>query len=251
MIEKQTSSGLPKILAILGLLAILTSCALLVFAFAAPNSATELIYQVAGGRPQPETIEVTRVVTEIVTQIVTATTEPTPTGAPIIARDINLGQETIILSNSENFEREWRSGRPLLTTEAVFEGDVAFIPSGNNNILDSFGTVGYEPDQVRYLTLKIFLLRPDASLLVQVNSDDGWDHRWGFDGQPTFNGYQAETWIRAGETLDLPAQEWIEVTLDLIDHLHLTPGQEVRGLAFAGDDGNMIYDAVALASSGD
>jgi len=91
------------------------------------------------------------------------------------------------------------------------------------------------------------MIKADAALLLQVYSTvNSWNHRWGFDNRPTFNGYG---WSRMGQTVNLPVGEWIDVKLDLIDDLGIKPGEHVIGLAFSSNDGNVVYDKVVLMSS--
>lgn len=174
-----------------------------------------------------------------------ATSVPKSTSVP--THPPSLG--TIILSENSDNNYNWSEGGIYVTSIQVYEGEVAFISNGNNTFEKDLGIVGYESDEIRYISFKIYLLQEDASLLLQLRADRNWDHhRWGFDGRDSYEG--AYTWKRQGQTVDLPIEEWVDVKLDLIDDLGLRPGQELTGLSFSGKDGNLIYDNVSLASSG-
>lgn len=153
----------------------------------------------------------------------------------------------LVLSNDDNNTYDWEGGAPYTTSQFVFEGGSAFIPTGNNTFYADLGLIGYEADEIRYIQIQVYLLKEDAALLLQAQVDGNWEHRWGLDGRTSFSGY---SWRRNGQTLNLPVGEWITVTLDLIDDLGARPGQSLTGLAFSGDDGNVVYDYVVLSASG-
>jgi hypothetical protein len=156
------------------------------------------------------------------------------------------GEKKVILSDREDNIYVWEEGSPYLTTQFVDEGDVAFIPTGNNHFSKELGVVGFEPDEFRYISFRLYLLNQEAALLLQVQTSiTGWEHRWGFDGRPTFQGY---SWARKGQRTNLPVGQWFDVKLDLVDELGVRPGEKLMGLAFSGNDGNMIYDQVTLNS---
>jgi len=159
----------------------------------------------------------------------------------------NTFPEIVVLSNKLDNTYTWEDGSPYITTQAVYEGDAAFIPTANNTFYQDLATIGYEANEVRFISMKLCLLKPEAGLLLQVNIDRSWEHRWGFDGRSTYKG--AYTWARRGQTPNIPVGEWVDVKLDLIDDLGARPGQLIKGLAFAAADGNMIYDLVGFSSS--
>jgi len=172
---------------------------------------------------------------------------PTETPSPthIITVTTELGEEKVVLANNYDNTYTWEQGSPYTTTQIIYEGDVAFIPTGNNHFSKELGLIGYEQGEVRYITFKLYLLKQDAASLLQVATDNNWEHRWGFDGRPTFQGYG---WARKGQIVNLPVGQWVDVKLDLINDLGAKPGQILNGLAFSGNDGNLIFDRVTLVS---
>jgi hypothetical protein len=173
------------------------------------------------------------------------TSPSTPT--PLLIPGEALGEGQVILSNREDNIYTWNEGSPYITTQFVDEGDVAFIPTGNNQFSKELGVIGYEQDEFRYITFKLYLLKQDAALLLQVRTSmSGWEHRWGFDGRSTYEGRYG--WARKGDNANLPVGQWFDVQLDLIDQLGVRPGEKLVGLAFSGTDGNMMFDDVTLVS---
>jgi hypothetical protein len=164
---------------------------------------------------------------------------------PVLAETPKKGTERIILSNSSDNHFNWLNNSPYVTTKTVFEGDIAFIPTGNNCFEKELGTIGYERKEIRYLTFKIYLLEKEAGLLVQALVGT-WDHRWAFDGRPEYRG--GYNWARQGQTANIPVGKWVTQELDLINDLGAKPGDKLTGLAFSGTDGKVIYDLVTLRS---
>jgi len=253
MKENQGWNAVNKALAIVAVLATVFSCVIAVLAFTSPKTMTEVIFSIAGQTPEPQVTIVTKVVTVVIqpTAISDASTPLLVTTSPVSSTPTAFstppplsGTEKVVLANSDNNTYTWEEGSPYITTRSVYEGDVAFIPTGNNHFSKELGVVGYEQGEVRYITFKLYLLKQDAALLLQVFTDN-WEHRWGFDGRPAFQGYG---WARKGQTVNLPVGQWIDIRLDLINDLGAKPGQKLRGLAFSGNDGNMIFDRVTLVS---
>lgn len=169
---------------------------------------------------------------------------PTPTVSTQVGTDIV--QERVILSEEEDIQSGWNQ-TPNTTTEPVFEGEIAFIPSGNNVFEKDLGVIGYEEDELRFIKFKIFLLNEQAGLLLQAYVDSNWNYRWGFDGRSTYQG--AFGWERVGESLNIPTGKWVDISLDVMNDLGARPGQMLMGMAFSANDGNMIIDRVSLSSS--
>jgi hypothetical protein len=158
----------------------------------------------------------------------------------------SIQQEVVVLSEQEDNQFAWREGSPYVTTRIVYDGTSAFIPTRNNHFYSNLGLIGYEVGEIRYVSLKVYLLKEDAALLIQANISGSWEHRWGIDGRSSFQGYP---WRRLGEYVDVPIGQWVEITVDLIEQLGAKPGQELNGLAFGGSDGNLVYDRVVLINS--
>jgi hypothetical protein len=176
----------------------------------------------------------------------TSTIAAAITPTPLLIPTNGQGPEKVILSNGEDNTYNWQQGSPYLTRQFVDEGDVAFIPTGNNNFSTELGVIGYEQGEFRYITFKLYLLKQEAALLLQAQTSiTGWEHRWGFDGRSAFQGYR---WARKGQNTNLPVGEWFDVKIDLIDQLGVKPGEKLIGLAFSGNDGNIIFDWVTLVS---
>jgi len=173
---------------------------------------------------------------------------PTPTPQGRIFQDMQgVDGERIILDEHRHMnDYEWPSCLPDITKKNVYAGHEAFIPSDNNHFYQDLGMVGYENDEIRYLNFKLFLTQPDAALLMQAKLGPHW-RRWGFDGRIPYQG--EHDGVKLGEMAGLPIGEWIDIRLDLINDLRATPGQRLTGLAFSGNDGNLVYDRVTLERS--
>lgn len=155
--------------------------------------------------------------------------------------------ERVVLANESDNNYVWNEGSPYITTKYVYEGDSAFISTGNNQLTGDLGMVGYESDEVRYINFKLYVPNGDASLVLQVGLDQGdWDHRWAFDTRPNSQGYNIHV---KGQSVNIPEKEWYDVHLDLIDQLGAKPGQKINALAFSEADGSMIYDLVTFSAS--
>ena len=53
----------------------------------------------------------------------------------------NVDQGIIVLS--ENFTFKWLDTVPYVTKKFRYEGEIGFIPTGNNILEKDFGTIGY------------------------------------------------------------------------------------------------------------
>jgi hypothetical protein len=130
-----------------------------------------------------------------------------------------------------------------LQKEVVAFGEAAFRSTGNNHFLADLGVVGDYPEQFRSLSFWLFPIGAEADLQLQVQVDGVWGKRWGFDAGPVYNGYN---WAMEGTTTNLKHGQWQEVTVDLLNQLHINPGQKITGLAFSSDNGDVYYDSVYL-----
>lgn len=126
----------------------------------------------------------------------------------------------------------------------IHSGKKAFRATGNNYFEGArLGIVGDYAEQYRYIDFWIYLMNGAADIQLQVQVDGSWGKRWGFDGEPTYNGYP---WAMEGTTTKLPSGKWLHERLDLIDQLHINPGQAITGLAFSADGADVYYDTVVL-----
>ena len=90
----------------------------------------------------------------------TTSLPPAPTPSAILIPSTatpkaESAKEIIVLANSEDNIYSWGGGSPYITTKFVNEGDIAFIPTGNNYFQKDFGVIGYEANETRYITLKL------------------------------------------------------------------------------------------------
>ncbi len=128
--------------------------------------------------------------------------------------------------------------------EVVAHGQAAFRSTGNNHFAGAdLGVVGDYPEQFRSLSFWLFPIGPEADLQLQIQVDGAWGKRWGFDAGPKYNGYGS---AMEGTTTGLKPGQWQEVSVDLLDQLHIKPGQKITGLAFSSDNGDAYYDSVYL-----
>jgi hypothetical protein len=128
--------------------------------------------------------------------------------------------------------------------EVVVNGRAAFRSTGNNHFTGAnLGVVGDYPEQFRNLVFWLYPMGPEADIQIQVQVDGVWGKRWGYDAGPVYNGYG---WAMEGTTANLKSGKWQEITLDLLNQLHINPGQKITGLAFSSQKGDVYYDAVYL-----
>ena len=125
----------------------------------------------------------------------------------------------------------------------VFHGAKSFRSTGNNHFTADLGAAGTAPDQYRGLDFWAFFMGPEADLQIQVQVNGAWGKRWGYDAGPVYNGYG---WAMEGTTAGLPSGRWTHIRLDLLDQLHLAPGDRITGLAFSSDNADVVYDSVYL-----
>ncbi len=133
--------------------------------------------------------------------------------------------------------------RSALQTDVVAHGRAAFRSTGNNHFLADLGVAGNAPGQFRALRFQAFFIGPEADLQLQVQVNGSWGKRWGFDAGPSYNGYD---WPMEGTTGNMPSGRWVEISVDLLNQLHLQPGERITGLAFSSDNGDVYYDSVYL-----
>jgi hypothetical protein len=125
----------------------------------------------------------------------------------------------------------------------VQSGRAAFRSTGNNHFLHRLGIVGDASDQFRYLDFWIYLDNPSADVQLQVQVDDVWARRWGFDADASYNGYG---WDMQGASTGLASGRWLHQRIDLMQQLGIHAGQAITGLAFSSDAGDAFYDTVYL-----
>ncbi len=133
--------------------------------------------------------------------------------------------------------------KTAVQTEVVAHGEAAFKSTGNNHFTAELGVVGDYPEQFRSLSFWLFPIGAEADLQLQVQVDGVWGKRWGFDAGPVYNGFG---WAMEGTTGNLKPGQWQLVTVDLLNQLHINPGQKITGLAFSSDNGDAYYDSVYL-----
>mgnify|MGYP001067284206 CR=1 FL=1 len=131
-------------------------------------------------------------------------------------------------------------------TSKVQAGRAAFKSNGNDHFTHRLGLVGNYPGQYRYLDFWLYLDKPEADIQIQVQADDDWTHRWGFEAGPKYNGYG---WEMKGTTANLPSGRWLHQRLDLIGQLGIHAGQAITGMAFSSDGADVYYDSVYLLPS--
>jgi hypothetical protein len=127
--------------------------------------------------------------------------------------------------------------------EVIAHGKAAFKSTGNNHFTKELGVVGDYPEQFRSLSFWLFPIGAEADIQLQVQVDGVWGKRWGFDAGPKYNGYG---WAMEGATTGLKPGQWQEVSIDLLNQLHINPGQKITGMAFSSDNGDVYYDSVYL-----
>ncbi len=128
-------------------------------------------------------------------------------------------------------------------TRQVHAGRAAFKSNGNDHFTQRLGLVGNYPGQYRYLDFWLWFDNPEADIQIQVQADDDWTHRWGFDAGPKYNGYG---WAMKGATTSQPSGRWLHQRLDLIGQLGIDAGQAITGMAFSSDGADVYYDSVYL-----
>ena len=133
--------------------------------------------------------------------------------------------------------------RSALQTDVVAHGRAAFRSTGNNHFVADLGVAGDLPGQFRTLRFQAFFIGPEADLQLQVQVNGSWGKRWGFDAGPKYNGYD---WPMEGTTGNLPNGRWVEISVDLLQQLHLQAGEHITGLAFSSDNADVYYDSVYL-----
>ncbi|NTV95287.1 MAG: discoidin domain-containing protein, partial [Thiobacillus sp.] len=129
----------------------------------------------------------------------------------------------------------------------VFNGSRAFRSTGNNHFLADLGVAGNGAGQYRAIGFWAFFMGPAADLQLQVQVNGEWGKRWGYEAGPKYDGYG---WAMEGTTANLPNGRWTWLRADLIDQLHLKPGDRITGLAFSSDGGDVAYDSVYLLPAG-
>jgi len=154
--------------------------------------------------------------------------------------------ELVLLSEHKDNLHSWQGGTPYVTTQIVYDGDIAFIPTGDNYFEDELGIVGDAPDEIAYVTLKIFLLREETNLVLRAKIGDLWGYQWGFDGRSDYSDtYPGET---KGEKINIPTGRWVDIRVDLVEDLEAAPGDMLNGLGFFNEDGHIILDRVSILS---
>lgn len=131
--------------------------------------------------------------------------------------------------------------------EVIAHGKAAFRSTGNNHftkdVTKELGVVGDYPEQFRSLSFWLFPIGAEADIQLQVQVDGVWGKRWGFEAGPKYNGFG---WAMEGATTGLKPGQWQEVSVDLLNQLHINPGQKITGLAFSSDNGDVYYDSAYL-----
>lgn len=150
----------------------------------------------------------------------------------------------VVLSERADNTHEWRHGAPYVTTKTVANGEISFVPTGNNHFYRDLGVIGDETGELRVIRFKLFLTSRTASLVLQTYVNRSWEHRYAFDAREK---YQGRMRVRTRGTMaNIPVGEWVDVKLDLITDLGAKLGDKLLGLAFSGDDGNVVYDDVII-----
>lgn len=131
--------------------------------------------------------------------------------------------------------------------EVIAHGKAAFRSTGNNHFTKEstkeLGLVGDYPEQFRSLSFWLFPIGAEADLQLQVQVDGVWGKRWGFEAGPKYNGFG---WAMEGTTTGLKPGQWQEASVDLLNQLHINPGQKITGMAFSSDNGDVYYDSAYL-----
>jgi tetratricopeptide (TPR) repeat protein len=130
-----------------------------------------------------------------------------------------------------------------LQKEVIAHGKAAFRSTGNNHFTGELGVVGDYPEQFRSLSFWLFPIGAEADIQLQVQVDGVWGKRWGFEAGPKYNGFGS---AMEGTTTGLKPGQWQEVSVDLLNQLHINPGQKITGMAFSSDNGDVYYDSVYL-----
>jgi len=130
-----------------------------------------------------------------------------------------------------------------LQKEVIAHGKAAFKSTGNNHFTGELGVVGDYPEQFRSVSFWLFPIGAEADIQLQVQVDGVWGKRWGFEAGPKYNGFG---WAMEGTTTGLKPGQWQEVSVDLLNQLHINPGQKITGMAFSSDNGDVYYDSVYL-----
>lgn len=137
----------------------------------------------------------------------------------------------------------WYDGTPEARRDIVSSGSVAFRSTGNNHFLQNYGRAGDGEGEFRYIEFDLFLIDSDADIQLQIQNNGSWGNRWGFDAEPTYNGYD---WSMAGTTGSLPYGRWMRFRKDLIKEMGMSAGNAITGLAFSSDNGDANFDRIIL-----
>lgn len=142
---------------------------------------------------------------------------------------------------------EWHDGTPEVRRDIVSSGSVAFRSTGNNHFFKDLGRVGDGAGDVRYIEFDLYLLNNTADLQLQIQNTGSWGNRWGFDAEPTYNGYM---WGMAGTTVNMASGRWHRIRKDLITDMGMQAGNTITGLAFSSQNGDALFDRVLLLPQG-
>jgi len=178
-------------------------------------------------------------------------TAPYPDGiVPVGATELTVYESPdpafLVLEDSmRSGDFNWKSSSSLISSP-VLSGDRAYASNGNNYFYYTFPyEIGDGVDQYRFIDLWFYFKDSNADILLQVRDQSGsWNHRWGWDVESSYNGY---SWARKGTTLNCPWGKWIHYRLDLVTDLGLSPGTNIRGLAFSANNWDVYYDHIRFA----
>jgi len=154
---------------------------------------------------------------------------------------------TLVLYDDSLAIHSWATP-PLETGSTVHDGDTAMKIIGNNLITEIAPDLGQSGPQ-RYLRFWIYLTSPTADLALQMNCGDGegWDHKWGFSGNGTWEG---EAWAFNGRDYNLPVGQWLPIMLDIQGALSCDNGKAIYGIGWDVLPGNTAFvDSAAFYST--
>ncbi len=154
-----------------------------------------------------------------------------------------IGSPFLLVHHLDGKGTEWLGGAPFTEPDGL-------RPTGNNHFTRTMGSAGDTPWGVRAIRFKLFLKSTEAQLVLQTLIGD-WEHRWGFEGGSVATVKPDYPWGRVGNALNLPVGEWIDVRLDLTRDLLGASGAPFGGIAFSGDDGNVLFTDVRVESGTD
>ena len=144
---------------------------------------------------------------------------------------------------------KWNGGSPKVIDDINYEGEHAFLPTGNNHTnidLDEPAIIGAAPGQVHSIRFYVYLPDTNRSLLFQAQvGKAGWNNRVAMDGRAQFNGKLK--WPFKSSILNLQPKTWHKIEINFAEYFQTPAGTRLTAIAFsAAEEEAIIYDHVEL-----